>query len=86
MTAYIFKIITLLGGLALFLFGMDIMGKALERQAGGTLQTILMYVYQYSFETPNYGIASAGAMVLFVLVFIMTMVNVKLTGFLKDEV
>jgi len=41
MTAYIFKIITLLGGLALFLFGMDIMGKALERQAGGKLQTIL---------------------------------------------
>ena len=41
MTSYIFKIITLLGGLALFLFGMDIMGKALERQAGGKLQTIL---------------------------------------------
>ena len=41
MTAYLFKIITLLGGLALFLFGMDIMGKALERQAGGKLQTVL---------------------------------------------
>ena len=41
MTAYIFNIITLLGGLALFLFGMDVMGKALERQAGGKLQTIL---------------------------------------------
>jgi len=41
MTAYIFKIISLLGGLALFLFGMDIMGKSLERQAGGKLQTIL---------------------------------------------
>ena len=41
MTVYIFKIISLLGGLALFLFGMDIMGKALERQAGGKLQTIL---------------------------------------------
>ena len=41
MTAYIFKLITLFGGLALFLFGMDVMGKALERQAGGKLQTIL---------------------------------------------
>ena len=41
MTAYIFKIITLLGGLSLFLFGMDVIGKALERQAGGKLQTIL---------------------------------------------
>lgn len=41
MTTYIINIISLLGGLALFLFGMDIMGKSLERQAGGKLQTIL---------------------------------------------
>ena len=41
MTTYLFKIIALLGGLSLFLFGMDVMGKALERQAGGKLQTIL---------------------------------------------
>ena len=41
MTTYIFNVITLLGGLALFLFGMDVMGKALERSAGGKLQTIL---------------------------------------------
>ena len=41
MTTYIFNMITLLGGLALFLFGMDVMGKALERTAGGKLQTIL---------------------------------------------
>ncbi len=38
---YMLKIITLLGGLALFLFGMDVMGKALERLAGGKLQTVL---------------------------------------------
>ena len=41
MTTYIFNVVSLLGGLALFLFGMDTMGKALERQAGGKLQTIL---------------------------------------------
>ncbi len=40
-TDYILKIISLLGGLALFLFGMDVMGKALERLAGGKLQTVL---------------------------------------------
>ena len=38
---YLLKIITLLGGLALFLFGMDTMGKSLERLAGGKLQTVL---------------------------------------------
>lgn len=37
----IFNIFSLLGGLALFLFGMDTMGKALEKQAGSQLQTIL---------------------------------------------
>jgi len=41
MTTYLLNLISLLGGLALFLFGMDVMGKALERQAGGKLQTIL---------------------------------------------
>ena len=37
----IFNVFTLFGGLAMFLFGMDIMGKALEKQAGNKLQTIL---------------------------------------------
>ncbi len=41
MTMYILRIISLLGGLALFLFGMDVMGKSLERSAGRKLQTIL---------------------------------------------
>ena len=41
MTFYLLQIISLLGGLALFLFGMDIMGKSLERLAGGRLQTVL---------------------------------------------
>ncbi len=40
-TDYILKVISLLGGLALFLFGMDIMGKALQQQAGGKLQSLL---------------------------------------------
>ena len=35
------NLFSLLGGLALFLYGMDLMGKSLERQAGGRLQKIL---------------------------------------------
>ena len=41
MTTYILNLVSLLGGLALFLFGMDVMGKSLERTAGGKLETIL---------------------------------------------
>ena len=76
----------MINGLARFTDIFILSGSDSYGGAGGTLQTILMYVFQFSFETPNYGVASAGSMVLFVLVFIMTMINVKLTGFLKDEV
>ncbi len=37
----IFSLLTMVGGLCLFLFGMNIMGNALERRAGGKLQSIL---------------------------------------------
>ncbi|MGN0617593.1 MAG: Na/Pi cotransporter family protein [Ruminiclostridium sp.] len=37
----IFNLLSLLGGLALFLYGMDLMGKALEKKAGGKLKNIL---------------------------------------------
>ena len=37
----IFNVFTLLGGLAMFLFGMNVMGEALEKQAGGRLKSIL---------------------------------------------
>lgn len=37
----IFNILTLLGGLSLFLFGMNIMGQALERRAGSGLRSLL---------------------------------------------
>ena len=37
----IFDILTMLGGLCLFLFGMNVMGDSLERRAGGSLRTIL---------------------------------------------
>ncbi|MEG1781909.1 MAG: Na/Pi cotransporter family protein, partial [Oscillospiraceae bacterium] len=37
----IFNVFTLLGGLAMFLFGMDVMGKGLEKQAGNKLSKIL---------------------------------------------
>ncbi len=60
-------------------------GNSASGRPGGSLQTILMYIYQYSFETPNYGMSSAGAMILFVIVFGVTLVNLKMTGFFKND-
>lgn len=37
----IFDVLTLIGGLCLFLFGMNVMGNALERRAGGKLREVL---------------------------------------------
>ena len=37
----IFNALTMLGGLSLFLFGMSLMGQALERRAGGKLRSLL---------------------------------------------
>ena len=73
MTMYIFKIITLLGGLALFLFGMDIMGKSLERTAGGKLQTILAKMSSTVFRGFLLGMAvTAGLPVMGMILFFMT--------------
>ena len=37
----IFAVLTLIGGLALFLFGMDVMGDSLVKVSGGKLDRIL---------------------------------------------
>ena len=37
----IFSVLTMIGGLCLFLFGMNVMGESLERAAGSSLRTLL---------------------------------------------
>ena len=37
----IFDVLTMIGGLCLFLFGMNVMGQALEKRAGGSLRKVL---------------------------------------------
>ena len=37
----IFNVLTLIGGLCLFLFGMNVMGQSLERRAGGKLRSLI---------------------------------------------
>ena len=37
----IFDVLTLIGGLCLFLFGMNLMGGALERSAGGKFEIMI---------------------------------------------
>lgn len=85
-SCFVFLFITsAINGLARFTDLFIIGGNTPIGKPGGTLQTILMYIYQFSFETPRYGIASAGAMILFVLTFVITMINLTATGFFKEK-
>lgn len=85
-SCFVFLFITsVINGLARFTDLFIIGGNTPIGRPGGTLQTILMYIYQFSFETPRYGIASAGAMILFMLTFVITVVNLKVTGFFKEK-
>lgn len=65
----------------LFLFS----GNSASGKPGYSLQTLLMYIYQYSFESPNYGVASAGSMILFVIILVITIFNLRLTGFADKD-
>ena len=47
----IFSIINLLGGLALFLYGMSVMSQGLEKLAGGKLEGILRSMTSNKFKS-----------------------------------
>lgn len=75
----------MINGLARFTDLYIIGGNSASGKPGGTLQTILMFIFQYSFDSPQYGMSSAGAVILFILTLGFTIFNVKSTGMLKEE-
>ena len=58
----IFSIITLLGGLAFFLYGMTVMSDGLSKMAGGRLETILSKMTSNRFKALGLGIMVTGAL------------------------
>ena len=48
-----------------------------------SLQTIVMYVYQTAFESSDFNLASAAAVILFIVVLLLTVVNFR--SFLQRE-
>ena len=57
-------------------------GSSAAGRPYGALQSILMFIYQYSFDNPAYGFACAGSIILFILVMSVTCVNLKVTKLL----
>jgi len=85
-TTFSFLLITcVIGGFSRFTDLFILGGNSSAGKPGGSLQTILMYIYQFSFESPNYGLSAAGSMILFVMVLLVTLVNLRLTGFYRND-
>ena len=57
----IFSVITLLGGLAFFLYGMNVMSQGLEKMAGGKLETILQKMTSNRLKALGLGILVTAA-------------------------
>ena len=54
---YVFSVISLMGGLAMFLYGMRLMGNNLKEGSSGTLKTVMGKVTDNFFKAFLLGIA-----------------------------
>lgn len=84
---YVF-ITSLIGGLQLFDLPFLINGVAGASTAGdpgGTLQTAVMYLYKFGFETGQVGYASAIAYTLFFIILVVSVIQFKLLDTKEDE-
>ena len=78
---------SLIGGLQLFdlpflLNGAG--GPSTAGEPGGTLQTVVMYLYKFGFETRQVGFASAIAYVLFFIILFVSVMEFKFIGGKED--
>lgn len=60
-------------------------GNVSSGRPDGALQTMMMFVYQYGFEKFDFGMSSAGAIILFLTSLVFSLVSAKSSGFFKDE-
>ena len=81
---YVF-VTSLIGGLQLFdlPFLIGVNGVSTSGEPGGCMQTAVMYLYKFGFETHQVGYASAIAYTLFFIILIVSLIQFKLLG--KEE-
>ena len=59
-------------------------GASTAGEPGGTLQTVVMYMYKFAFETHQVGFASAIAYTLFIIILIVSVLEFKFIGGKED--
>ena len=72
-------ITSLIGGLQMFDLPFLVAGGT-HGNPGGSLQTVVMYMYKFGFETYQVGYASAVAYVLFAIILVISIIQFKAFG------
>lgn len=80
---YVF-VTSLIGGLQMFDLPFLMADGGTAGNPGGTLQTAVMYLYKFGFQTRQVGYASAIAYTLFIIILIVTLIQFKLLGSKED--
>ena len=78
---------SLIGGLQLFDLPFlinGVAGASTAGEPGGTLQTVVMYMYKFGFETHQVGFASAIAYTLFFIILFVSIMEFKFIGGKED--
>lgn len=75
---------SLIGGLQMFDLPFLICGGTIGNPSGST-QTVVMYLYKFGFETNQVGYASAISYALFMIIFVLSMFQLKGTFSKKEE-
>lgn len=83
---FLFMFLTsMMSGLARFSDLYMLGGNTAIGKPAGSLQTMMMFIYQYGFEELDFGMSSAAAILLFLASFVFSIVSAVNSGFFKDE-
>lgn len=82
-TLYVF-ITSLIGGLQMFDLPFLMADGGTAGNPSGSLQTVVMYLYKFGFETYQVGFASAIAYTLFGIILVVSVLQFKLLGSKED--
>jgi len=83
---FLFQFLTgMISGFARFSDLFILGGNSASGKPAGSLQTMMMFVYDYGYTQSNYGMSSAAAVILFIFSFVFSIYSAKISGFFKDE-
>jgi len=68
-----------IGGFKEYSSVVGIFGEAKEVAGGANMNTIVGHIQNHLTETRDYGLAGAAALILFAIIFVVTMINLQIS-------